>query len=153
MKYFFGKTVPPLVIAMFLTSFMVICVTVIFKVPFVGSVILFLISIFVSLLSIVGVGLFISSIVKTQQQAILGVTTFQMPAILLSGFISPIEDMPVFLQYFTMLNPVRFFMVLSRGIFLKGMGFHDVLLNLIPLLLIAAITLSLASRTFKRKLD
>lgn len=148
-----GKTVPPLVIAMFLTSFMVICVTVIFKVPFVGSVILFLISIFVSLLSIVGVGLFISSIVKTQQQAILGVTTFQMPAILLSGFISPIEDMPVFLQYFTMLNPVRFFMVLSRGIFLKGMGFHDVLLNLIPLLLIAAITLSLASRTFKRKLD
>lgn len=100
-----------------------------------------------------GVGLFISSICKTQQQAILGVITFQMPAILLSGFISPIEDMPVFLQYLTLLNPVRFFMVLSRGIFLKGMGIEDVALNLVPLIIIAIITLSLAGWTFKRKLD
>ena len=78
--------------------------------------------------------------------------TFMMPAILLSGFISPIEDMPQFLQYLTYLNPVRFFMVLSRGIFLKGMGVADVVTNIIPLLLIATITLTLAGRTFKRKL-
>lgn len=148
-----GKTIPPLVIAMTLTCIMTILVIVLFKVPFVGSVLLFLISVFVSLLSIVGVGLFISSICKTQQQAILGVITFQMPAILLSGFISPIEDMPVFLQYLTLLNPVRFFMVLSRGIFLKGMGIEDVALNLVPLIIIAIITLSLAGWTFKRKLD
>lgn len=76
-----------------------------------------------------------------------------MPAILLSGFISPIEDMPVFLQYFTCINPIRFFMVLTRGIFLKGMGLEDVLINLIPLIIIAAATLSLAGWTFKRKLD
>ena len=138
---------------MTLTCIMTILVIVLFKVPFVGSVLLFLISVFVSLLSIVGVGLFISSICKTQQQAILGVITFQMPAILLSGFISPIEDMPVFLQYLTLLNPVRFFMVLSRGIFLKGMGIEDVALNLVPLIIIAIITLSLAGWTFKRKLD
>lgn len=148
-----GKTVPPLVIAMFLTCFMVVCVIGIFKVPFAGSISLFLISIFISLLSIVGVGLFISSICKTQQQAILGVTTFQMPAVLLSGFISPIEDMPLFLQYLTLLNPVRFFMQLSRGIFLKGMGFEDAAANWIPLILIAILTLSLAGWTFKRKLD
>jgi len=148
-----GKTIPPLVIAMALTCIMTILVIVLFKVPFVGSVLLFLISVFVSLLSIVGVGLFISSICKTQQQAILGVITFQMPAILLSGFISTIEDMPVFLQYLTLLNPVRFFMVLSRGIFLKGMGIEDVALNLLPLIIIAIITLSLAGWTFKRKLD
>lgn len=148
-----GKTIPPLTIAMFLTCIMTIIVINVFKVPFNGSVLLFLISIFVSLLSIVGVGLFISSICKTQQQAILGVITFQMPAVLLSGFISPIEDMPIFLQHLTMLDPVRFFMVLSRGIFLKGMGVEDVIANLIPLLLIAAVTLSLASWTFKRNLD
>jgi ABC-2 type transport system permease protein len=75
-----------------------------------------------------------------------------MPAVLLSGFISPVEDMPVGLQYLTYLNPVRFFMVLSRGIFLKGMGIEDVITNLIPLIIIATITLTLASRTFKRKL-
>ena len=104
-------------------------------------------------MSITGVGLFISSICKTQQQAILGVITFQMPAILLSGFISPIEDMPQFLQHLTMLNPIRFFMLLVRGIFLKGMSFNDVFYNLIPLVLIAILTLSLAALTFKRKLD
>ena len=79
--------------------------------------------------------------------------SFQMPAILLSGFISPIEDMPKFLQYLTLINPIRFFMLLTRGIFLKGMSFHDVFINWIPLILIAIITLSLAMLTFKRKLD
>lgn len=148
-----GKTVPPLAIAMVLTCLMTIIVITLFKVPFTGSVVLFLVSIFVSLLSIVGVGLFISSICKTQQQAILGVITFQMPAILLSGFISPIEDMPQLLQYFTLLNPIRFFMLLTRGIFLKGMGYEDVFSNLIPLIIIAIITLSLASWTFKKNLD
>lgn len=148
-----GKTVPPMVIAMVLTCIMTLIVVTAFKVPFAGSAVLFLISIFVSLLSIVGVGLFISSICKTQQQAILGVITFQMPAILLSGFISPVEDMPLFLQYLTLLNPIRFFILLTRGIFLKGMGIADVTLNLIPLLIIAFITLSLASWTFKRNLD
>lgn len=148
-----GKTIPPLIIALALTLIMTLIVTSCFKVPFAGSIWLFLLAVFVSLLSIVGVGLFISSISKTQQQAILGVITFQMPAVLLSGFISPIEDMPLFWQYLTWINPVRFFMVLTRGIFLKGMGFHDVFVNLIPLIIIAIITLSLASWTFKRNLD
>lgn len=148
-----GKTIPPFVIAMVLTCIMALCVIEIFKVPFSGSILLFLVSIFISLLSIVGVGLFISSICKTQQQAILGVTTFQMPAILLSGFLSPIEDMPLFWQYLTVLNPIRYFMQLSRGIFLKGMGIEDAISNFIPLFIIAAITLTLASWTFKRKLD
>ena len=147
-----GKSIPPLVIAMTLTMVMAGIVIVFFHVPFAGSIILFFISILVSLLAIVGVGLYISAICNTQQQAILSVMTFMMPAVLLSGFISPIEDMPLCLQYLTYLNPVRFFMVLSRGIILKGMGIEDVITNLIPLIIIAAITLTLAGRTFKRKL-
>ena len=121
-----GKTVPPLIIAMALTCVMTFVVKNFFGMPFEGSIILFLISMLISLLSLVGVGLYISSICRTQQQAILGVITFMMPAVLLSGFISPIEDMPVFLQYLTLLNPIRFFMALTRGIFLKGMNFADV---------------------------
>ncbi len=147
-----GKSIPPLIIAMTLTMIMVGIIVVFFHIPFVGNILLFLVSILISLLAIVGVGLFISSICNTQQQAILSVMTFMMPAVLLSGFISPIEDMPVFLQYLTYLNPVRFFMVLSRGLFLKGMGIEEVIANVIPLLLIASITLTIASRTFKRKL-
>ena len=147
-----GKSIPPLIIAMTLTMVMVGIVVIFFHVPFVGNIFLFFISILISLLAIVGVGLFISSICNTQQQAILSVMTFMMPAVLLSGFISPIEDMPLALQYLTYLNPVRFFMVLSRGLFLKGMGIDEVITNIIPLLLIASITLTLAGRTFKRKL-
>ena len=147
-----GKSIPPLIIAMTLTMVMVGIIVVFFHIPFVGNIFLFFVSILISLLAIVGVGLFISSICITQQQSILSVMTFMMPAVLLSGFISPIEDMPVFLQYLTYLNPVRFFMVLSRGLFLKGMGIEEVITNVIPLLLIASITLTLAARTFKRKL-
>lgn len=147
-----GKTIPPMIIATVLTMIMVFFVVTIFKVPFSGSFLLFMTAIIISLLSIVGVGLFISSVCNTQQQAILGVITFQMPAVLLSGFISPVEDMPVGLQYFTYLNPVRFFMVLVKGIFLKGMGLQDTAINLIPLVVIAILTLSVAGMTFKRKL-
>lgn len=147
-----GKSIPPLVIAMILTLIMTLTVVIFFKLPFVGSLILFLVSIFVSLLAITGVGLFISSVCNTQQQAIIFVMIFMMPAVLLSGFISPIEDMPLFLQYLTYLNPVRFFMVLSKGIILKGMGLDAVIQNLIPLIIIATLTLTLAARTFKRKL-
>ena len=147
-----GKSIPPLIIAMTLTMVMAGIIIAFFHIPFAGSFILFMISIFISLLAIVGVGLFISAICSTQQQAILSVMTFMMPAVLLSGFISPIEDMPLFWQLITWLNPVRFFMQLTRGIVLKGMGLEDVIANLIPLVIIASITLTLAGRTFKRKL-
>ncbi len=147
-----GKSIPPLIIAMGLTMIMVGIVIAFFHVPFNGSIILFFVSILISLMAIVGVGLYISAICNTQQQSILSVMTFMMPAVLLSGFISPIEDMPIGWQYLTYLNPVRFFMVLSRGIFLKGMGMEDVIINLILLIITPTITLTHASRTFKRKL-
>ncbi len=148
-----GKTIPPLCISIILTCFMTAMAMLVFRVPFSGSMLLYLFATVISLLSIVGVGLFISSLCKTQQQAILGVFTFQMPAVILSGFMSPIESMPVFMQHLTYINPIRFFMTVSKGIFLKGMGFMDVMENLIPLILIACFTLSLASWTFKRNLD
>ena len=148
-----GKTIPPLCIAIMLTSIMTFIVTQFFGVPFRGSLLLFFVAIFTSLLALVGVGLFISSVSKTQQQAILGVMTFQMPAVLLSGFISPIADMPKFFQYITWLNPIRFFIETTRGIFFKNMGVGEVFLNLIPLMVIATVTLTVATLTFKKNLD
>jgi len=148
-----GKTIPPLLLSITVVTVMTIIAITCFKLPFTGSFLLFVFSCFVALLSIVGVGLFISSICKNQQQAILGVFAFMMPAVLLSGFISPIDDMPPFFQHLTWLNPIRFFMNISRGLFLKDMQFADVFMNLIPLFLIALLTLSLASATFKRNLE
>ena len=97
-----------------------------FDFPLVGSLAVFLAADFVALLALVGVGLFISSLCRTQQQAILGVFTFQMPAVLLSGFISPIDNMPVILQYLTYLNPLRFFLVIAKGVLLKNMDMYHV---------------------------
>lgn len=148
-----GKTVPPMFFSLVMTSLMVALSVFVFGIPFTGSFWLFYFAMFFYLLAISGVGLFISSICKTQQQAILGVFTFQMPAILLSGFISPIEDMPLAFQYLTYLDPIRFFLVITKGLFLKAMPFSDVMVNMIPLICISFLTLSLASWTFKRNLD
>lgn len=148
-----GKTVPPLIIALTLQSAMVIAAVFFFEIPFSGSFPLFMFSSFVALLSFVGVGLFISSICRNQQQAILGAFAFMMPAILLSGFVSPVEDMPVFLQYLTYVNPTRFFIQIGNGLFLKDMGMADVWANLVPLFAIAAATLGFAALTFKRNLE
>lgn len=148
-----GKTIPPLGIAVCLTAFMTTIAINVFKIPFRGSFLVFLFATIVTLLSIVGIGLFISSICKTQQQAILGVFTFQMPAVILSGFVSPVENMPLFFQYLSYFDPIRFFMVITKGLFLKGMPFIDVFHNLIPLMIIAVFTLSAAWWMFKQKLD
>lgn len=148
-----GKTVPPFIISILLSTVMGFFVIIFFKVPFVGSALLYFWALGTYLLSVLGIGLFISSICKTQQQAILGAFTFQMPAILLSGYISPIEDMPVFFQYLTMLNPVRFFLVIIKGVSLKAMPAEYVIQNIVPLFFIAVLTLSAASWMFKRNLD
>lgn len=148
-----GKTVPPLCLSLIMVSVMTFIAIYGFGLPFTGSFPLFLFSCFIALLSFVGIGLFISAISQNQQQAILGVFAFMMPAILLSGFISPIEDMPPEMQYLTYLNPIRFFMNIARGLFLKEMPFSDVFDNLLPLIVIAFMTLTLAGRTFKKNLE
>jgi len=148
-----GKTVPPLIISLIMATLMGLFAMTFFKVPFMGSLPLYYFSMITYLLSILGIGLFLSSICKTQQQAILGAFTFQMPAILLSGYISPIEDMPRIFQHLTLLNPVRFFLVIMKGICLKDMPIEYVLQNLIPLIIIAVLSLSAANWMFKRNLD
>ena len=148
-----GKAVPAQLLAWVMTMFMLAISVHFFDFPLVGSLFLFLTADFVALLALVGVGLFISSLCKTQQQAILGVFAFQMPAVLLSGFVSPIDNMPVILQYLTYLNPLRFFLVIAKGVLMKNMDTFYVLLNLIPLTLIAILTLSIAGWTFKSRLE
>src|SRR3546814_15036316 len=100
-----------------------------------------------------GLGLFISAMSMTQQQAILGAFLFMVPAMLLSGFATPIENMPQWLQPLTLVNPLRYFLVVVKGVFLKDLPFVEVLRTTIPLALIALATLSGAALSFRRQLD
>ena len=105
------------------------------------------------LMSVVGIGLFISSLCKTQQQAMLGVFVFMFPAMILSGYSAPVENItPQFLQNLTIINPLRFFLVISKGIILKNINFYLCLLNLIPIIFISFFTLFIANYSFKNKL-
>lgn len=148
----FGKTIPAICIGIIEGTIMLIAGRLLTGLPFEGSIIAFYLSMFVFVLSIVGIGMFISSISKTQQQAHLGMFFFISPAIILSGYATPIENMPMWLQYITMLNPMKYFLIIVRGICLKDLPWDHVLQNIYPLMLIGVITLSISTYFFKRQL-
>jgi len=146
-----GKAVPAMLIAIVQASIILSAAVFAYRIPFQGSILLLYLAIVLYGLALVGIGLLISSLCSTQQQAFLGVFGFVMPAILLSGFISPIENMPEPLRSATWINPVRHFLVIVRGLYLKGFDAQLVWTNAWPLLVIAAMTLSLAYVFFKWK--
>jgi ABC-2 type transport system permease protein len=148
-----GKTIPALLIGLAEVTMMVAVGILVFRVPLRGSVALLYASMLVYLAAVIGVGLFISSLARTQQQAILGAFIFMVPAVTLSGFASPIENMPDWLQVVTLVNPVRHFLVIVKGLFLKDLPAAEVLHNLWPLVLIAAATLTASTWLFRRRLE
>ncbi|MFO0852355.1 MAG: ABC transporter permease [Gemmataceae bacterium] len=148
-----GKTLPALLVGVAEASGMVLVGTLVVGVPLTGSLGLLYLGMVVYLGAVIGVGLFVSSLAKTQQQAILGAFVFMVPAILLSGFASPVENMPDWLQTLTLANPVRHFMVIAKGVFLKDMPAAEVARNLLPLAVIAAVTLTAASWLFRRRME
>jgi len=147
-----GKAVPAFLIGTGEVSLILAIAVFVLKVPFVGSLALLYAGMAVFLAAVIGVGLFISSLAATQQQAILGAFTFYAPAILLSGFVTPVENMPQWLQLLTLVDPMRYFTAISRGLFLKNMPAVEVGQNLWPMALIALATLSSAAWLFGRRL-
>lgn len=148
-----GKTVPAMIIGLIEATGMVLVGVFIFQVPFYGSLLLLYAAMVVYLFSIIGVGLFISALSMTQQQAILGAFVFMVPAMLLSGFASPIENMPDWLQTLTLVNPVRYFIVIVKGIFLKGMSTAVVMHHVWPMALIGLVTSLSATWLFRRRME
>ena len=148
-----GKSVPALLVGVAQATGMVLAGVLIFGVPFRGSVVLLYLTLVVYLLALAGVGLFISSLAKTQQQAILYVFVFMVPAMLLSGFATPVANMPDWLQVVTYANPIRHVMEVLKGLFLKGLPAEEVASRLLPLAVIAAVTLSGASWLFRRRME
>jgi ABC-2 type transport system permease protein len=148
-----GKLTPPMMIGLFHITIYILAAVFIFDVPLRGSLLLLYGSALFYLASVVGLGLFISAMSMTQQQAILGAFLFMVPAMLLSGFATPIENMPGWLQPVTLLNPLRYFLVVVKGVLLKDIPASEVLLETIPLCLIAIATLGAAAWLFRRRLE
>jgi ABC-2 type transport system permease protein len=147
-----GKSVPALIVATAQATLILSAGVFIYRIPFQGSLALLYGSMFFYILALAGFGLLISSVCSTQQQAFLGVFSFMMPAVLLSGFPSPVENMPLWLQYIDWFNPVRHFIVIVKGVFLKDVGLRELMHPLWPLMVIACITLSAANWMFRRRL-
>jgi ABC-2 type transport system permease protein len=147
-----GKLIPCVLIGVLDSHLIYVFGRLIFGVPFRGSYPWLLFSIFLFSFSVVGFGLMISSIARTQQQAILGAFMFMVPAIALSGFAAPIENMPLWLERAVWLNPMRHGVVIFKGLFLKAMPPELVLANAWPLAAIGAGSLALALWMFRRGL-
>ncbi|WP_114191857.1 ABC transporter permease [Edaphovirga cremea] len=151
-QIFIGKAVPALIVATFQASIVLLIGIFCYQIPFAGSLLLFYFTMLIYGLSLVGFGLLISSLCSTQQQAFIGVFVFMMPAILLSGYVSPVENMPVWLQNFTWVNPIRHFTDITKQIYLKDASFAIIWHSLWPLLVITATTGSAAYWMFRRKI-
>ena len=147
-----GKTIPAMLVAMVQGTIILLGAVFVYRIPFEGSLLLLYGSMIFYILALAGFGLLISSICATQQQAFLAAFSFVMPAILLSGYASPIDNMSVWLQYLDWVNPLRHFVVIVKGIFLKDSGLVALLPNLLPLLVIAIATLGAADWMFRRRL-
>lgn len=148
-----SKSLPALTIGTFLGLFMIAVATMLFRIPLTGSFALLLASLVLFLMSVVGIGLMISAISMTQQQAILGAFTIGVPAVLMSGIATPVENMPLALQWLAQAIPLTHFLVIVEGVFLKAMPAADILANLWPLVVIALVTLSMATLLVRSRLQ
>ncbi len=147
----FGKMIPSVLIGLIEGVALIAIVVIFFRIPITGSPLVLFLAMVIFLFSIVGVGLFISSLAKTQQQGFLGAFTYFVPAVLLSGFVSPIENIPYSLRILAYINPLRYIILISRNVFLEDPLTSDVIKMTLPLIPIALFTLIAAAALFKKR--
>ena len=147
-----GKTVPGLIVGIVQATVILLVATLWFRVPFLGSLAAFYAGLFLFLLSGVGAGLLISSLAATQQQGLLGAFLFMVPAVILSGFATPIANMPRAVQILTYIDPLRYFLIILRKVFLEGAGFAILADQFWPMALIGTAALLLASWLFRHRM-
>ena len=148
-----AKMVPAFLISVLLACAMMAAAVFGFGIPFTGSLPLLLLCLMLFVLSLIGIGLMISSFCATQQQAIMGTFSFVVPTVLLSGFATPVSNMPVFLQWIAEAVPLKHFLIITHGCFLKALPPGEIIANAWPLLVIAVITLGLAVRFVRSRLQ
>ena len=148
-----GKTLPFALVGLVDVVLITSVALLVFHVPFRGSFLLLLVCSVLFLMTSLGAGLFLSTISQTQQQAMMSSFFFSMPVFMLSGFAFPIRNMPLPVQWLTYLNPVRYFIEIVRGIFLKGAGVDVLWPQMACLTVYGVAVLGLSAVRFRKKLD
>lgn len=150
----FGKLVPFVVLGFAAVIIVLSAMTFIFNIPIKGSLTFLFVASFLYILSTLGLGLFVSTISKTQQQAMMiAIFAVMMPMVFLSGFAFPVENMPEIIQFISNIISLKYFITIIRGVILKGLGFIDLWFEALILLTIGAFILLLSSLRFKRRLE
>jgi ABC-2 type transport system permease protein len=148
-----GKTLPFALVGLMNMMIITTGALLIFHVPFRGNFFLLLFCALLFLMTSLGAGLFLSTVSQTQQQANMGSFFFTTPAFMLSGFMFPIRNMPIAVQYLSYLNPLRYFMEIVRGVFLKGVGVEVLWPRMLCLLVYGVTVLGLSAARFHKTLD
>jgi ABC-2 type transport system permease protein len=153
MEFILGKTVPFFLIGLLDTVLVSVVGTLWFGVPFRGTISVLALGAVLFILCMLGIGLFISTISRTQQQAMVSGFFFNMPAITFSGFGTPISSMPEWMQSLTYLNPLRYFLEVLRGTYLKGVGLDVLWPQMTAMAGLAALMLAVSVARFHKSLD
>ena len=149
-----GKVLPYVAIAFLDGLLVLILARFLFQVPFVGSRLLMLGFGFIYVVTSLSLGILISSLVKTQQVAMMfALVTTLLPSVMLTGFVFPIRNMPIVLQALTHIVPARYFVTIIRGIMLKGAGLQELVTQGVYLLILMSIIMLIASKTFKTRVE
>ena len=147
-----GKAVPPIVIGiMQVTAVIFLCIFW-FKIPISGSILTIYLTVLIFMISCVGIGLSISAISESMQQVMVYTFVIIMPMVLLSGLATPVRNMPKILRIITYANPMRFGVETIRRVYLEGATLYQVAYNFIPMIIVAILTLSIATWLFRNKL-
>jgi drug efflux transport system permease protein len=152
-EFILGKTLPFFLIGLFDVSLIATVGTLWFQVPFRGQILVLFAGAILFLLCMLGVGLLISTVSSTQQQAMVTAFFFVMPAITFSGFGFPISTMPQWLQYLTYLSPLRYFLIVIRGTYLKGVGMEVLWPQMVAMAVLGISLLTFAVLRFRKALD
>jgi ABC-2 type transport system permease protein len=150
LEFILGKTIPFAVIGFVDVALITLVAVFWFQVPLLGNPATLFLATGLYLLSTLGVGLLISTVSRTQQQAMMTAFFFMLPAFMLSGFVYPIANMPPAVQWLTYLNPLRYYLVIIRGVYLKGLGFQVLWPHMLALTLLGTGLLALAAGRFKK---
>lgn len=147
-----GKAIPAMLVGIVQATMVLLVAQLWFQIPFAGSFVTLYAGLTVFLLAAVGMGLLLSSMATTMQQAMLFSFLLIMPFALLSGLTTPVSSMPMLLQYVTLINPLRYAIDIAHRVYLEGVGLTLLIPELWPLAIIALITLSAASWMFRHRL-
>ena len=151
-EFILGKTMPSILLGFVNMLFVTLISVFWFDIPVRGSLAILIVANGFYLMTTIGIGLVISTVSDTQQQAMMSTFFFYLPAVLLSGFMFPIANMPEVVQAFTYLNPLRYFLIIIRGIFLKGVGVAILWPQILALFVLGSLVLTTAVRRFHKNL-